>query len=152
MTRAPLPGTGSPPKRPPTQPACPPKNRRHTEGGAAVVEFTLVATMLIALFLAILQLALVIHVRTTLTASAAEGARYAANANRGLSDGQARTQHLISGSLSPDLADDVDARLVDVGGVATVQITVTATLPLIGMLGIERGMTVTGHAVAEPGR
>ncbi|AYY15248.1 pilus assembly protein [Actinobacteria bacterium YIM 96077] len=122
---------------------------RH-DRGAAVVEFTLVSALLTMLFLGILQLGFAIHVRNTVVASAAEGARYAANANRSLADGQARTQMLLAESLSSQLSTDVGARIVDVGGAATVEVTVTTTLPLVGMLGIEQGMTVTGHAMAEP--
>lgn len=121
------------------------------QSGAAAVEFTLVAAILTILFLAILQLGFVIHVRNTLVASAAEGARYAANANRGVGDGVARTEALIAESLSPRLAGDVHARLLDTGGVSMVEVTVTTTLPLAGLLGVEHGMSVSAHAVAEPG-
>jgi hypothetical protein len=107
--------------------------------------------MLATLFLAILQLGFVIHVRNTLIASAAEGARYAANANRGLHDGAARTQALIAETLSPRLGGDVQTRMIDVGGAAMVEVTVTTTLPLAGLLGVEHGLTVSAHAVAEPG-
>lgn len=99
--------------------------------------------------MAILQVAFVIHVRNTLIASAAEGARYAANANRSLSDGAARTEALIAESLSPSLARDVTSRLVELNGVATVEVQVVTTLPLAGLLGVDRGLSVSGHAVAE---
>ncbi|NDL58608.1 pilus assembly protein [Phytoactinopolyspora sp. XMNu-373] len=115
------------------------------------MEFTLVSVLLLTLFLAILQLGFVIHVRNTLVASAAEGARYAANANRGPHDGTARTQALIAESLSPRLSGDVQSRVIDVGGASMVEITVTTTLPLAGLLGVERGLSVSAHAVAEPG-
>lgn len=131
--------------------APPASARDPADRGAAAVEFTLVAAMLTTLFLAILQLGFVIHVRNTLVASAAEGARYAANANRGVADGAARTEALIAESLSPRLAGDVRARMIDAGGASTVEVTVTTTLPLAGLLGVERGLSVSAHAVAEPG-
>ena len=53
-----------------------------TTTGSAVVDFTLVGVLLTFLFLALLQLGLALHVRNTLVASAAEGARYGANADR----------------------------------------------------------------------
>ncbi|WP_205856722.1 TadE family protein [Phytoactinopolyspora endophytica] len=115
------------------------------------MEFTLISVLLTILFLAILQVGFVIHVRNTLVASAAEGARYAANANRGLADGAARTEALIAESLSPSLAGEVSSRLVDFDGAATVEVNVTTTLPLAGLLGVDRGLSVSGHAVAEPG-
>ena len=60
--------------------------------GSAVVEFTLVGVLLTVLFLALLQLGLALHVRNTLVASAAEGARYAANADRTPDEGAAVTR------------------------------------------------------------
>jgi hypothetical protein len=117
--------------------------------GAAVVEFTLVSVVLVGLFLAIVQLGLVLHIRNTLVACAAEGARHAANADRGLTDGEARTTALIAESLSPRLGDGITSRYVSSGGVQLVEIEVTTTLPLFGLLGVDRGLTVTGHAVEE---
>ena len=49
--------------------------RLHDDDGSAVVDFTLVGILLTFLFLALLQLGLALHVRNTLVASAAEGAR-----------------------------------------------------------------------------
>jgi Flp pilus assembly protein TadG len=127
-----------------------PKQPRPRERGGAVVEFTLVSALLVTLFLAVLQIGLVIHVRNTLVASAAEGARYAANANRGLDDGRLRTRSLIAEALSPRFAGEISSRMVDIGGAATVEVTVTTTLPVVGLLGPARALTVSGHAVAEP--
>ncbi|MBD0292581.1 MAG: pilus assembly protein [Jiangellaceae bacterium] len=117
--------------------------------GAAVVEFTLVSVLVVGLFLAIVQFGLAIHVRNTLIACAAEGARHAANADRSLFDGAARAQALISESLSPTIAADVTARYITSRGVQQVEIAVTATLPVFGLLGVERGLQVSGHAVEE---
>ncbi|WP_216853616.1 TadE/TadG family type IV pilus assembly protein [Phytoactinopolyspora halotolerans] len=114
-----------------------------------MAEFTLISALLAILFLAILQMAFVVHVRNTLIASAAEGARYAANANRTLADGAARTEALIAESLSPSLARDVTSRMIDLDGAATVEVNVVTTLPLAGLLGVDRGLSVSGHAVAE---
>lgn len=119
------------------------------ERGAAVVEFTLVSVVLVGLFLAVVQLGLVLHVRNTLVACAAEGARHAANADRSLTDGEARTTALIAESLSPRFGDDITSRYVSSGGVQLVEIEVTTTLPVFGLLGLDRGLTVTGHAVEE---
>jgi Flp pilus assembly protein TadG len=113
------------------------------------VEFTLVSIVLVTLFLAVLQLGLAIHVRNTLVASAAEGARHAANADRDLADGERRTRTLISQALSRTLVQQVSSRYVQSGGVQLVEVEVSATLPVFGLLGIERGLTVTGHAIDE---
>jgi len=119
------------------------------ERGSAVVEFTLVSIVLVGLFLAVLQIGLVLHVRNTLVACAAEGARYAANADRGLDDGEARTAALIAESLSADSIGDVSSRYITTAGVQLVEVRVTTTLPLFGWLGVDRGLTVSGHAVEE---
>jgi hypothetical protein len=123
--------------------------RHSSESGAAVVEFTLVSVVLVGLFLAIVQVGLVLHIRNTLVACAAEGARYAANADRDLSDGEARAVALIGESLSDRYGQAVTSRYVTTGGVQLVEIEVTTTLPLFGLLGVDRGLSVTGHAVEE---
>lgn len=119
------------------------------ESGSAVVEFTLVSVLLVGLFLAVLQIGLVIHVRNTLVACAAEGARYAANADRGLADGARRTEMLIAQSLSDRFTGGTSARVVVADGVQLVEIEVTTRLPVFGLLGVDRALTVTGHAVDE---
>lgn len=124
-------------------------HRPSRDRGSAVVEFTLVSVLLVGLFLAVLQIGLAIHVRNTLVACAAEGARYAANADRGLADGARRTEALIAQSLSPRFAGGVVARSVHDGAVVLVEVEVTAPLPLFGLLGVDRALTVSGHAVDE---
>ena len=70
----------------------------------------LVLVVLLPLFLGILQVALVLHVRNTLTAAASEGARYAATLDRGPADGAARTRRQIRGALAGRFADGVTSR------------------------------------------
>ena len=117
--------------------------------GSAIVEFTLVGVLLTVLFLAVLQLGLALHVRNTLTASAAEGARYAANADREPDDGAEATRRLIRDSLADSFARDVTSGFETVEGVPTVFVQVRARLPVIGLLGPSRGITVRGHALEE---
>ena len=119
------------------------------ERGSAVAEFTLVGVLLTVLALAVVQLALALHVRNTLLDAAAEGARYAALAGSSAGDGVARTQDLIAAAISAEYAQDVAAAHTSIGGVPVVAVTVRATLPVIGLLGVERGLEVTGHAAVE---
>jgi Flp pilus assembly protein TadG len=120
------------------------------ERGSAVVEFTLVSVVLTALLLGVLQLGLVLHVRNTLVACAAEGARVAANADRGPADGVAATRALVTSALSADFARDVTAATVaGAGGTRLVEVSVAAPLPLVGLLGPDRRLHVVGHAVEE---
>jgi Flp pilus assembly protein TadG len=108
------------------------------ERGSAVAEFTLVGVLLTVLALAVVQLALALHVRNTLLDAAAEGARYAALAGSSSSDGIARTRDLIGAAISTDFAKDVTAGSTSIGGV-----------PAIEVLGLERGLEVSGHAAVE---
>ena len=124
-------------------------SRRRDERGAAIVDFVLVTVVLIPLFLGILQLALVLHVRNTLTSAVSEGARYAATSDRGPDDGVAETRAQIAGVLDPAYADDVSARTIDIGGLPGVEVTARARVPALGLGGPAVELTVRGTAVEE---
>jgi hypothetical protein len=119
------------------------------ERGSAVAEFVMVAALLTALTLAVLQLALALHIRNTVLDAAAEGARFAALADSGLDQGAARSRDLITAALGPGYAADVSASYADVSGQPGVQVRVIARLPLFGLLGMDRGLEVEGHAAVE---
>jgi hypothetical protein len=119
------------------------------ERGSAVAEFVLVAALLTALTLAVLQLALALHIRNTVLDAAAEGARYAALADSGLGAGADRSRDLITAAIGPAYAQDVSASFTDVAGQPGVQVRVLAPLPLFGLLGMDRGLEVVGHAAME---
>ena len=123
--------------------------RMQEDRGSAVVEFTLVGVLLTFLFLALVQLGLALHVRNTLVASAAEGARYGANADRDPAAGAAVTRRLIRDSLADSFADGVTAGVETVDGMQTVYVQVQATLPVVGLLGPPRAIRVRGHALEE---
>lgn len=123
--------------------------RRRSDHGAAVVDFVLVLLILIPLFLGVLQLALVLHVRNTLASAASEGARYAATFDRGPQDGVARTREQIDGAISGRFAQDISARQTTIDGQPAVQVTVRAEVPALGIAGPAVGLEVSGHAVEE---
>lgn len=123
--------------------------RRRGERGSAVVDFVLVAMVLIPLFLGILQVALVLHVRNTLTSAASEGARYAATLDRGPADGVAKTREQIDGVLAGSFARNVSAGAVAVQGAPGIRVTVRATVPPLGLWGPGVPLEVSGHAVEE---
>lgn len=116
------------------------------EDGSAVVDFVLVGALLTVIAVAIVQLALVLHVRNTLIDAAASGARYGTLADRSPQDGLERTRQLISGSLSDGFAQDVSYARTGEPGASMLQVTVRAPLPLIGLIGPRGGIEVTGHA------
>ena len=122
---------------------------RARDVGAAVVDFVLVGGLVAVLFVAIVQLTLVLHVRNTLIDCAAQGARYAAAASRAPSDGVRRTVELATAELSAAYARDVTAGRAVVDGVAVVEVTVRAPMPVVGLVGPAGALVVRGHAMAE---
>lgn len=119
------------------------------ERGSAVAEFTLVGILLTVLALAVVQLALALHVRNTMLDAAAEGARYAALAGSSVGEGIGRTKDLIGTAISAEYAQDVSASQTSIGGVPAIEVTVRAALPVVGLLGPPRGLEVSGHAAIE---
>jgi Flp pilus assembly protein TadG len=122
---------------------------RRTDRGAAVVDFVLVVLVLVPLFLGILQVALVLHVRNTLVAAASEGARYAATVDRPPEAGASRTREQISRALAGRFARRVQARATLVHGAPGVEVDVTADVPPLGIWGPAVRLRVSGHAVEE---
>ncbi|WUJ75555.1 pilus assembly protein [Kribbella soli] len=125
--------------------------RARGERGAAVVDFVLVSTLVVPLFLGILQVGLFLYVRNTVTAAASEGAHYAAVLNREPADGEARTRELISGVVREQLIDSVSAEATDIDGQPGVEVTVDAHMPPLGLWGPGISFSVQGHAVKETG-
>jgi Flp pilus assembly protein TadG len=123
--------------------------RSRGDRGAAVVDFVLVVVVLVPLFLGIVQVALVLHVRNTLAAAASEGARYAATVDRPAEAGAARTREQIAGALAARFARRVVARSTTVQGAPGVEVDVTADVPPLGIWGPAVRITVSGHAVEE---
>jgi Flp pilus assembly protein TadG len=119
--------------------------------GSAVLEFVLVTPLVLLVALGVLQVALFLHVRTTLTAAAAEGARVAALHGSSLAAGERRVRTVLDGSLSSGALQGVSAQRQVVAGMPVAAVTVEARVPLLGLLG-PSGLRVTGHAVLEPGR
>ncbi|MCC3277702.1 pilus assembly protein [Arthrobacter sp. zg-Y40] len=111
-----------------------------------MVDFVMVGALVSLMFMAVIQLALVLHVRNTLIDAAASGARYGALADRSTADGAERTSGLIEGALGGEYAADVRSSETVVDGVRMLEITVRAPLPVIGLIGPQDGIEVTGHA------
>lgn len=120
--------------------------RSRTERGAAVVDVVLVMVVLVPVVLGIMQVALVLFVRNTLASAASEGARLAATRDRGPADGAALAQAQIDDAVSGRFAQDVTATQQG----QTVEVTVRARVPALGIGGPAIELTVTGHAVEEP--
>ena len=117
------------------------------ESGAAVVDVVLVLIPLTVLVLAILQLAVVVFVRTTVVDALSEGARVGASADRSPGEGALYAGDLIGRSLSPAFAGAVSA---GAGPGGTVEVRATVPVPLLGILSLSSvTMHLSGHALRE---
>jgi hypothetical protein len=110
------------------------------------VDVVLVMVVLVPVVVGILQVALVLFVRNTLASAASEGARLAATSDRGPADGAALTRTQIDDAVSGRFAQDVTATQQG----QSVEVTVHAKVPALGIGGPAIELTVTGHAVEEP--
>jgi TadE-like protein len=115
-----------------------------------IAEFAMVSGLVVLLGMAVFQLALALYVRNALISDASEGARLGARVGSSLAEGAVRTRQLIGRDLSASYAQDVSARTdTTAAGVQVVEVTVSAPVPVIGLLGPSGAMTVHGRAFQE---
>ncbi len=123
------------------------------ERGSAVVDFVLVSLLIVALLLAVLQVAVYAHVRNVVTASAQEGARFAANADVDSSLGAARTVEVVARATTERTAEGLactSGEEVDPTGLTLVVVECSGSVPsLISALGDLLPLEATGRAVKE---
>jgi Flp pilus assembly protein TadG len=123
------------------------------EEGSAVVDFVLVGVLVVALLLAVLQVAVYVHVRNVVVASAQEGARYAANADVPAEAGADRTLEVVGQATSAQTAAGLTCtsqQEVDDSGLALVVVRCTGAVPsLFAALGDLLPLRATGRAVEE---
>lgn len=123
-----------------------------SERGNSTVEFTLVSTLVLVLFLLVLQVGFLLHTRTVLVAAAQEGARYGANADRGPADAERRAYAVVSDALSPAVARRLDpprAALVELDGALVMEVTLAGPAPLVLLPAGPVRLRVQGHALEE---
>lgn len=118
------------------------------DDGAAPVEFALVTPLLLLVALAVLQLALTLHVRSVAIGAAGEGARLAALVGGDEMTARQRTERILSESIAGTALRGTDFRIDRSGSVPVAAVDVTVDLPLVGLYG-PTPMTVTGRAVME---
>ena len=123
------------------------------ERGSAVVDFVMVSLLIVALLLAVLQVAVYVHVRNVVTASAQLGARYGANADVDSSSGAARTVEVVAQATNVETAQGLSCasgEQVDSTGLTLVVVQCTGSVPsLLAVLGNLLPLQVTGRAVKE---
>lgn len=129
------------------------RERPRGEGGAAVVEFVMISALVMGLLLAVLQVAVYVHVRNVVAASAQEGARYASNADVDSGAGAPRTMEIVRNSLGGSTADGLvcaSAEEVDSTGLVLVVVQCSGAVPaLFGALGDLLPVNATGRAIKE---
>jgi hypothetical protein len=101
------------------------------------------------LFFAILELVLIWHVKSTLTAAASQGAHFGATYQHTPAQGAARTRSIIVDTFGEDFRDRVSARATRVDGQPGVEVDVTARVPVLVLWGPTLSVSVSGHAVTE---
>lgn len=119
------------------------------ERGSSPVEFVLVGSLLTLLTLAVLQFGLSVYVRNVVHDAAVEGAHFAALADTSLSQGADRTRLIVTRAVGASYAQSVAVSETRALGYDSVEVTVTTTLPLLGLLGAPRALEVTAHAPIE---
>ena len=124
------------------------------ERGSAVVDFVLVSVLILGLLLAVLQVAVYVHVRNVVTASAQEGARYAANADVPSDAGAPRTVEIVGRATSERTARAVTCtsseEVEDSSGLTLVVVRCDGAVPsLVPALGNLLPLSVTGRSVKE---
>ncbi|SDC56160.1 TadE-like protein [Geodermatophilus telluris] len=123
------------------------------ERGSAVVDFVLVSVLVVVLLLAVLQVAVYVHVRNVVVAGAQEGARFAANADVPVSEATGRTLAVVARATTEQTADGLQctaAEEVDATGLTLVTVRCAGAVPtLLAGLGDVLPLEVTGRAVEE---
>ncbi|WP_233496154.1 TadE/TadG family type IV pilus assembly protein [Geodermatophilus sp. TF02-6] len=111
------------------------------------------SVLVVVLLLAVLQVAVYVHTRNVVTASAQQGARYAANADVPSSAGADRTVAIVARATSVRTAEGLvcrSAEEVDASGLALVVVRCSGRVPtLLAGLGALLPVAVTGRAVEE---
>jgi Flp pilus assembly protein TadG len=113
----------------------------------------LVSVLILTVLLAVLQVAVYVHVRNVVVASAQEGARYAANADVDSSTGAARTVRIVAQATSPRTASGLvctSGEEQDPTGLTLVVVRCDGSVPaLLPALGNLLPIRATGRALKE---
>jgi len=118
-----------------------------------VVEAVLVSVLLLTLLLAVVQVGIYLHIRNVVAASAAEGARYGANADVDSALSAQRTREIVGQALSDRTARSLSCTPAEepgTGGTVLVAVRCTGQVPaFLAPLGDVLPLDVTGRALKE---
>ena len=110
------------------------------QAGSVLVEWSLVAVLVMAVTAALLQLTLSLYVRNILADAASDASDAEANA---------RVQQLCHGALRANYPTKSEVSHLQRGSVSLVQVQVSAPLPVIGLWSPTGSVVVRGHAVDQ---
>lgn len=116
------------------------------DDGSAVVEFPLVAILILAVAVMVIQAALILHTRNTLIDASVQGAHHAALVGNAPEDGATRAEVLVQERFGSGL--DVSATASQTEG-GLIRVDITGTMPLIGLYGPSGTLNVSGRAIDE---
>lgn len=117
--------------------------------GSVLVEWSLVAVLVMAVTAALLQLTLSLYVRNILADAASDAARHAALVGASDAEANARVQQLCHGALRANYPTKSEVSHLQRGSVSLVQVQVSAPLPVIGLWSPTGSVVVRGHAVDQ---
>lgn len=120
------------------------------EDGSQVVSHVLVQVLVVFMVLGLMQLAFALHVRNVSIDAASEGARRAALVGATLSEGQARTDALLAGSLGAKVPRQIRLYEEVRAGEPVIVAEVATRLPVLGPFGPAQALTVSASAWKEP--
>lgn len=122
---------------------------RSNQAGSVLVEWSLVAVLVMAVTAALLQLTLSLYVRNILADAASDAARHAALVGASDAEANARVQQLCHGALRANYPTKSEVSHLQRGSVSLVQVQVSAPLPVIGLWSPTGSVVVRGHAVDQ---
>jgi Flp pilus assembly protein TadG len=121
--------------------------------GSAVVEFAFISVLLVLLLLGVMQVAVYLYVRNVVAASAAEGARYGADADVDSGLGGPRASQLVTRSVGGRVAGQVPCAAAEepgAGGTTLVAVRCRGRLSVFfAPLGRALPIDVTGRSLKE---
>ena len=120
-----------------------------SQAGSVLVEWSLVAVLVMAVTAALLQLTLSLYVRNILADAASDAARHAALVGASDAEANARVQQLCHGALRANYPTKSEVSHLQRGSVSLVQVQVSAPLPVIGLWSPTGSVVVRGHAVDQ---
>ena len=119
-------------------------SRFRRSDGSAVVDYVLVTPLVLALFLAVVELGLVAYSRTVLNSAAEDAVRTAAAFDGNTTLGEVRFRTLIRGEVDPATITGLQW----FSTLDTLTLRVTSSLPVVGPL-VPMSITTTASAYHE---